>query len=73
MNKILITGGSGLLGKEILKINPEILAPNHSEFDITNYNQMFDYISSLNIDVINLILLMKNTLILIFSTNSFKE
>jgi len=52
VKKILITGGSGLLGKEILKINPEILAPDHSVFDITNYNQILDYISSLNIDVI---------------------
>ena len=46
MNKILLTGGSGLLGKEILKINPEILVPNHEEFDITNYKQMLDYINS---------------------------
>ena len=46
MNKILLTGGSGLLGKEIIKINPEILVPNHEEFDITNYKQMLDYINS---------------------------
>ena len=36
MQKILLTGGSGLLGKEILKLDPTILAPSHAEMDITD-------------------------------------
>jgi len=31
-----MTGGSGLLGKEIVKLNPEIVAPAHTELDITD-------------------------------------
>ncbi len=34
--KTILTGGSGLLGQEILKLDSSILAPIHSEFDITN-------------------------------------
>ncbi|MDO8515772.1 MAG: sugar nucleotide-binding protein [bacterium] len=36
MAKILLTGGSGLLGKEILKLDASIVAPSHAEMDITN-------------------------------------
>src|SRR3989344_579632 len=34
--KILMTGGSGLLGSEIKKIEPEIIAQSHTECDITD-------------------------------------
>lgn len=34
MSKILITGGSGLLGQELLKLDSTLLAPLHSELDI---------------------------------------
>ena len=34
--KILMTGGSGLLGKEILKLDKKIVAPSHEELDVTN-------------------------------------
>lgn len=34
--RILMTGGSGLLGREILKIDPAIIAPARLELDITN-------------------------------------
>ena len=34
--RILLTGGSGLLGKEILKLDKKIIAPPHTEVDITN-------------------------------------
>ncbi len=33
--KILLTGGSGLLGREILKLDPGLTAPGHEELDIT--------------------------------------
>ncbi len=32
---ILLTGGSGRLGKELLKIMPNTYAPSHKEFDVT--------------------------------------
>lgn len=32
---ILMTGGSGLLGREILKLDPNIIAPTKKELDIT--------------------------------------
>lgn len=34
MSRILLTGGSGLLGKELLKINSSIIAPSSTEMDI---------------------------------------
>lgn len=34
--KILMTGGSGLLGKEIKKLDVAIISPTHSELDITD-------------------------------------
>jgi len=36
MKKILLTGGSGLLGQEIQHLYDNILAPSHKEMDITN-------------------------------------
>jgi len=36
MAKILLTGSSGLLGKELLKINPNIIALTHDECNIKN-------------------------------------
>ena len=34
--KILLTGGSGILGQEILKLNSDIYAPTRNEMDITD-------------------------------------
>lgn len=50
--KILFTGGSGLLGREIKKIIPLAFFPAHSEFDVVNHNQMKDYIHKKNIATI---------------------
>jgi dTDP-4-dehydrorhamnose reductase len=33
---ILLTGGRGLLGRELVRIAPDIIAPSHSELDVTN-------------------------------------
>jgi dTDP-4-dehydrorhamnose reductase len=41
---ILLTGGSGSLGSNIIKIRRDILAPSHSELDITNIEQCKTYI-----------------------------
>lgn len=47
---ILVTGGSGLLGSNLLKEfeqqNIQYLAPTHSDFDITNYNQIKQVVDS---------------------------
>lgn len=43
--KILVTGGSGLLGSEILKLDQTILAPSHTEMDIVNLANVLDYLA----------------------------
>lgn len=50
--KILMTGGSGLLGKEIRKLDPAIISPTHSEFDITNPKSIEKAIKKYRPDVI---------------------
>ena len=44
--KIIFTGGSGLLGSEFRKILPDINYPSSKEFDVTNYKQMKEYVQS---------------------------
>jgi dTDP-4-dehydrorhamnose 3,5-epimerase len=51
-NEILFTGGSGLLGKEMKKIMPNMLYPSHQEFDVTDYKKMEDYIRDKSIKII---------------------
>lgn len=41
--RILITGGSGKLGRELKKLFPDALAPPHSEMDITDIKSVTDY------------------------------
>lgn len=45
MGKILITGRSGKLGRELLKVYPEVCAPTHEEMDITKYPDVESYLS----------------------------
>jgi len=49
---VLITGGSGRLGKELRKIFPDALAPKHEELDITNIERVKQYVSQFNFDMI---------------------
>ncbi len=42
--RILVTGGSGLLGKELKKLLPKALFPSSAVFDITNERQMEKYL-----------------------------
>lgn len=51
-SKILFTGGSGLLGGEIKKLMPNIKYPTSSEFEVTNYNQMNEYLKNIEIKLI---------------------
>ena len=39
----LITGGSGVLGRELKKLFPESLSPSHQELDITNRKNVFEF------------------------------
>ena len=41
--KVLITGASGLLGKEVSKLYPDALTPKHSELNIINESDIFEY------------------------------
>ncbi len=52
MKKMLFTGGSGLLGKELQKQFPGGLYPSHKEFDITNYTAMEKYVRKHDISCI---------------------
>ena len=50
--KPLITGGSGILGKELRKYFPESLCPSHNELDITNSALVSYYFSKNDFDMI---------------------
>jgi len=49
---VLITGGSGRLGKELRKVFPDALAPTREELDITNIERVKQYVSQFNFDMI---------------------
>lgn len=42
--KMIVTGGSGLLGSELKKLMPDACFPAHGEFDVTNYDQMNNFL-----------------------------
>lgn len=50
--KILITGGSGLLGTEIKKFDSKIIAPSHKELDITDFDSVERVIKKYNPDIV---------------------
>jgi dTDP-4-dehydrorhamnose reductase len=50
--KILVTGGSGLLGHELQKLIPEALFPPRDEFDVTNPEQIERYVIGKDIELI---------------------
>ena len=55
IKKILITGGNGNIAKMIrrnLSSKYEIFAPSHSELDILNYNDLYDYINNIKPDIL---------------------
>ena len=49
---VLITGGTGALGKELQKIFPENISPNHEELDITDKKQVKKIFQQNEIDTI---------------------
>lgn len=52
MSKIFITGGTGKLGRELVKIFPNSLHPTHSELDITNEVAVRQFVKQNSPDVI---------------------
>jgi dTDP-4-dehydrorhamnose reductase len=50
--KILVTGGSGLFGRELQKLIPEALFPARSEFDVTNPELMERFMEGKDIELI---------------------
>ena len=50
--KILMTGGSGLLGKEILMLDPKIIAPSRGEMEITDLKSVIKAIEKYNPDIV---------------------
>jgi dTDP-4-dehydrorhamnose reductase len=49
---VLITGGSGKLGKELKKLFPAALTPTHAELDITKLISITEYVSAHDVDLI---------------------
>ena len=52
IQKILMTGGSGLLGSYVLKIDPDIIAPSHLELDITDFDAIIAAIEKYKPDIL---------------------
>ena len=50
--RILLTGGSGLLGSALQQLSPDILAPSRAELDITDRYAVSAYIASHNPDIV---------------------
>ena len=50
--RVLLTGGSGLLGRELGKLDADLVAPSRDEFDITDGAAVARYVADLRPDVI---------------------
>jgi len=48
----LITGESGALGKELKKVFPNSLSPSHSQLDIINKKDVFEFFKKNDIDLV---------------------
>lgn len=51
-SRIIFTGGSGLLGSEFRKIQPDMNYPSSKEFDVTNFDQIKKYVEADGCDLI---------------------
>jgi dTDP-4-dehydrorhamnose reductase len=52
MKNILITGGTGKLGRELVKLFPNALHPTHEELDITNEIDVYNFIKNSIPDIV---------------------
>ncbi len=51
MDKIILFGASGTLGKELIQLR-EFISPSHKEIDIINFNQTKEYIEKIKPSII---------------------
>ena len=49
--KILLTGGSGTLGRKLIELNKDIVAPSSKEVDVTDIDTLNSYVESVKPDV----------------------
>lgn len=47
---VLITGGNGNLGRELVKLHPRSIYPSHDELDITNEKAVLEYVGKVRVD-----------------------
>ena len=52
MGITLLTGGSGRLGRELVRLDSSVLAPISTEFNLLDSRQMVDYLRDLDVDTI---------------------
>lgn len=50
--QVLLTGASGLLGTELRRLAPDLLAPSHEAFDLTDAAGMADYLANHSITAV---------------------
>lgn len=50
--RMLFTGGSGLLGGEVRQLLPKALYPSSSEFNVVDYQQMWDFLKDKEVELI---------------------
>lgn len=50
--RILLTGGSGLLGSQLQELSPDMLAPSRAELDITDRYAVSAYVASHDPDIV---------------------
>ena len=50
--KVLFTGGSGLLGSAIQKLRPDWLYPTHERVDVLNYQTLYQFVKMANVETI---------------------
>lgn len=50
--KVMVTGGSGRLGRELLKVFPDAVAPTHKEMDISSYQKVADFLENTKPDLL---------------------
>lgn len=51
-NKVLVTGGSGFLGKRLKLVKPEWLYLNSNQVDLTKKGNLYEYLKDNNIDAV---------------------
>src|SRR6187200_2820098 len=49
---ILITGGTGILGKELIKLFPSSLHPTHKELELSDKNDVLKFMKNNRVNVI---------------------